>query len=58
MGNVLNTCLRSGGGGLLVGGMGTSILSVLGSKLAVRELYVDRNMVGIAEGEADVVTMG
>ena len=41
---VLDECLRSGGGGLLSGGLGTSFVSAHGSKLGVSEVSVGRTL--------------
>ena len=49
-GNVWNTYMRSRGGGLLGGGVGTSFVSVSGSKLGVIKGYVGGTMVGIEGG--------
>ena len=46
-----NTCLISGGGGLLGGGLGTSFVSAHGSTFGIREGSVGRNMVGLTVGE-------
>ena len=47
---MFNKCLRSGCGGLIGGGLGTSFESTYGSKLGVIEGSVVRNMVGLAGG--------
>ena len=52
-----NTCMMSGGGGLIGGGMGTSFGSMHGSKLGVSERYVGGNMVGIPGRETGVEGM-
>ena len=53
-----NKCLRSGGGGILGGGMGTSFVYMHGSKLGISEGYVGRNMVGLAVRETYVAALG
>ena len=49
-----NTCLRSGGAGLLVGGLGAYFVSVHGSKLEVSEESIGGNLVVISGGETDL----
>ena len=56
--NVWNKCLRSGGGGLIVGGLGTSFVSMHGSKLGVIKVYARGTLVGISVGETDVSALG
>ena len=56
-GNVWNYCLRSGGGGLIDGGLGTSFVSVQGNKLGVSEGYVGGNMFGLSEDDTCVVVL-
>ena len=53
-----STCLRSGGGGILGGGLGTSFVSVHGDKLGVSEGAVDGNMVGLAGRDTGVAVLG
>ena len=57
-GHVWSTCLRSGGGGILGGGLGTSFVSVHGDKLGVSEGAVDGNMVGLAGRDTGVAVLG
>ena len=52
--NVWNTCLRSVGGGLLGVGLGTSFVSMHGSKLGLSKGVVDRNMVVLRGGKKDL----
>ena len=42
-----NTCIKSGGGGMLSERLGNSFVSVLGSNLEVRKEYVGRTLVDI-----------
>ena len=53
-----NNFLRSRGGGLLGGGLGTSFVSMHGRKLVIKKLYVGSTMVGISGGETVVALMG
>ena len=46
-GNVYNKWQRSGGGGLIVGGLRNSFVSVHGSNIVVSERHVGSNMVGL-----------
>ena len=52
-----NYFLRSGGGGLIDGGLGTSFVSVQGNKLGVSEGYVGGNMFGLSEDDTCVVVL-
>ena len=53
-----NICLKSGGGGLLGGRLGTSFVYMLGSNIKVIEGYVGRNLVGLTLGGEDVAYLG
>ena len=54
---MFNLCLRSGGGGLLGGGLGTYFVSVHGSKLGVSEGSVGKTMVGLSREDTGVVLL-
>ena len=56
--NLLNTCLRSGDGGLFGGGMGNSFVSAHGSKIGVIDRSVGDNLVSISGGEIYVSDQG
>ena len=53
-----NKCLRSGGSGIIRGGLGTSFVSADGSILVVIKGSVVWTMVGISGGEIDVAYLG
>ena len=53
----MNTCLRAGGGGLLVGGLGTYFVSAHGIKLGVSKGPIDRTLVGLEGGETYVAAL-
>ena len=53
-----NTCLRSGGGGLLSGGLVTYFVSMNGSKLGVRDGSVGGTLVSISGGETGGEVLG
>ena len=55
--NVWTACLRSGGGGILGGGLVTSFVSVHGSKIGVSEGYVGGTLVRIVGGDTGVVLL-
>ena len=57
-GNVWNACLRSGGGGILGGGLETSFVSAHGSKLGVSKGYVGDTMIGLSVGDRHVEVLG
>ena len=54
---MLDVCLRSGGGVLLGGGLGTYFVSANGSKPVVSKGSVGGSMVGITGGETYVATL-
>ena len=53
-----NTCMWSGGGILIVGVLGTSFLSVHGSKIGVSEGYLGKALVGLSVGDTVVTVLG
>ena len=53
-----NTCLISGGGGLLGRGMGTSFVYALGSKLGLNKGYIGVTMVSLSGGKTHVEVLG
>ena len=53
-----NKFLRSGGVGLLDGGLGTSFVSVLGIKLVVNEGTIGGTLVGLPGGETAMSALG
>ena len=57
-GNLGNTFLRSRSGGLIGGGLGTSFVSIHGSKLVLSKVSVGRTEVGLSGGETVLAVMG
>ena len=57
-GDLWNTCLRSEGGVILCGGLGTSFVSVYGSKLEVSKGYLGGTLVDISGGDTGVAGLG
>ena len=53
-----NTCLRSGGGGIIGVGLGNSFVCAHGSKIGVSKGSVGRTIVGLAGGEKYLTAMG
>ena len=53
-----NTCMRSGGCGIIGVGLGTYFVSTHGRKLGIRKGYIGRTMVNISEGETYVIALG
>ena len=52
-----NTCLRSGGGVILGGGLVIFFLSINGSKIRLIEGYISGNLVGIEGGDTRVAVL-